>query len=106
MEVISAFVASILGYLTFHLTHSEKGKVGKKLPHIKFKRVQLSPYIQLELMGRKIWLHHWVNFTVIIIISFFVTNAFLDSALTRSFLAGGIIQGLTLPDYRRIIIKI
>jgi hypothetical protein len=103
MEVINVFMASFLGFVTFHLTHSEKGRIGKKLPEIKVSRIQFSPSIKLELMGRTIWFHHWFNFTILIIISLFVTNAFLDSAIIRSFLAGGILQGLSLPDAHRFV---
>ncbi len=105
MEVLTAFTASYLGFLTFHLTKHPTGKLGKKLPEIKYKRVQISPSIKIHLFGRTIWIHHWLTFSLLILASMFITNAFLDNYFTRSFLAGGIVQGLSLPDYRKIVIK-
>jgi hypothetical protein len=105
MEVLSAFMASYLGFLTFNLTKYPSGKIGKKLPEVKFKAIQVSPHIKFHIKGRIIHMHHWLTLSMIIIASLFITNAFLDSYFTRSFLAGGILQGLSFPDYRRIIYR-
>jgi hypothetical protein len=105
MEVFSALAASIAGFTAFHLTRHPSGKIGKKLPEIKYKRVEISPSIKLHFMGRTIWLHHWLNLSIILIISIFVTNGFLDYTVTKGFLVGSIIQGLTFPDASKVIFK-
>lgn len=105
METLSLLSATLLGYLTFHLTRYPSGKVGKKLPQLKFKAIQISPHIKIYSKGRIIHMHHWLNLSLLILLSLFVTNPWLDSYFTRSFLAGGIIQGLSFPDFRNIVYK-
>ena len=105
MELLTVLATALLGFLTFHLTKYPNGKVGKRLPEFKFKAIQISPSIKIHGRGRTIHMHHWINFSILIIISLFIANPFLDHQFTRSFLAGGIIQGLSFADFKNVIYK-
>lgn len=106
MEYLSLVPATALGYLTLRITTHPTARIRKKLPNIKIKRVQVLPVIRVKLFGRILHIHHWFSFTVILILSFFITNGILDSMVTKGILLGGIIHGLTLPkEHRKIIYK-
>ena len=106
MEHLSLIPATALGYLTFKATTHPTSRIRRKLPNIKTKRVQLFPVIRFYLFGRVIHLHHWINFSILLILSLFISNNFLDFTVTQGLLLGGIIQGLTLPkEHRKVVYK-
>lgn len=102
MEILSIVPATALGYLTFRATTHPNAKIRKKLPNLKVKRLQLFPVIRINMFGRTIHFHHWVNFSVLLALSGFTSFAILDHILTRGLLLGGIIQGLTLRGSRKV----
>jgi hypothetical protein len=105
MDFISMLPSAIAGYTTFHLTKYPNGKVGKKLPTVKIKNIEISPSIRLNLRDHTIHFHHWMNLAILLLISVPMTGSLWDSALTKAFLVGGIVQGLTFPDRQKIIYK-
>lgn len=106
MEYISILPAAALGYLTFKVTTHPTSRLRRKLPNIKTKRVQVFPVIRVNLFGRVIHFHHWINFSILLILSVFITGGVLDYIVTKGLLLGGIIHGLTLPkEHRKIIYK-
>jgi len=106
MEYLSIIPATALGYLTFRVTTHPTSRIRKKLPNIKTKRLQVFPVIRFKLFGRVFHLHHWFSFSVILVLSFFLSVGILDFMITKGILLGGIIHGLTLPkEHRRIIYK-
>lgn len=106
MEYLSLVPATALGYLTFRATTHPHSKIRNKLPNIKVKRVQVFPVIRVHMFGRWIHFHHWMNFSVLLVLSGFTSIGVLDHTITRGLLLGGIIQGLSIPrSYRRFIYK-
>ncbi len=105
MELMSIVPATVLGYTAFHLTKYPHGKVGKKLPKVKVKGIELSPSIRLNLKNHTIHFHHWMNLAILLAISVPMTGTLWDSAIAKSFMVGGIIQGLTFSDANKIIYK-
>lgn len=106
MEQLSLIPATALGYLTLKVTTHPTSSIRRKLPNIKTKRVQVFPVIRFYLFGRVIHFHHWVNFSILLILSIFVTGNILDYMVTKGLLLGGIIHGLTLPhEHRKIVYK-
>lgn len=106
MEYLSLIPATALGYLTFKVTAHPASRIRRKLPNIKAGRVQIFPVLRVKIFGRVIHIHHWVSFSVLLILSFFITAGILDFIVTKGILLGGIIQGLTLPkEHRRVIYK-
>ena len=106
MEHLSLIPATALGYLTFKATTHPTSRIRRKLPNVKTKRVQLFPVIRFYLFGRVFHLHHWINFSILLILSLFITNNFLDFTVTQGLLLGGVIQGLTLPhEHRKVVYK-
>lgn len=104
MEYLFFIPATALGYLTLRVTAHPTSRLRRKLPNIKTKRVQVFPVIRIKLFGRVIHFHHWLNFSILLILSFFVTFGILDFVVTKGILLGGIIHGLTLPKGHRKII--
>lgn len=106
MEYISIIPATALGYLTLRATTHPTSRIRKKLPNLRVKRVQLFPVIRVNLFGRVIHFHHWVNFSILLILSFFISLGILDFVVTKGILLGGIIHGLSLPkEHRKIIYR-
>lgn len=106
MEYLSLIPATALGYLTLRVTAHPTSRIRRKLPNIRIKRVQVFPVIRIKLFGRVIHFHHWLNFSILLILSFFVTFGILDFIVTKGILLGGIIHGLTLPkEHRKIVYR-
>lgn len=106
MEYLSIVPATALGYLTLRVTTHPTSRIRKKLPNIKTKRVQIFPVLRINLFGRVVHIHHWVSFSILLILSFFITWGVLDFIVTKGILLGGIIQGLTLPkEHRKVVYR-
>ncbi|MEK7617331.1 MAG: hypothetical protein AAB414_04725 [Patescibacteria group bacterium] len=103
MEILSLAPSAALGYLTFRATTHPDAKIRKSLPNIGLKRVQIFPIIRINIFGKTIHFHHWINFSFLLALSGFTSIAILDHHFTRGLLLGGIIQGLTLPRGNRRI---
>lgn len=103
MEILSILPATALGYFTLKATTHPSSKIRRKMPNLKLKRVQLFPIIKINMFGRAIHFHHWMNFSLLLALSGVTSFAILDHAITRGLLLGGVIQGLTLPrGYKRV----
>lgn len=106
MEYLSLIPATALGYITFRATTHPASRIRRKLPNVKVKRIQVFPVIRVYIFGRVFHLHHWFNFTILLIVSAFISFGILDYMFTKGLLLGGIIQGLTLPkEHRRLIYR-
>jgi hypothetical protein len=105
MELMSVLPATVLGYTAFHLTKYPHGKVGKKLPKIKVRGIELSPSIKLNLKDHTIHFHHWMNLAILLAISVPMTGTLWDSAFAKAFMIGGIVQGLTFPDANKVVYR-
>jgi len=106
MEILSIVPATALGYLTLRATTHPNARIRRKLPNIRVKRVQIFPVLRINLFGRVIHFHHWINFSILLIISLFTSIGILDLVFAKGMLLGGIIQGLTLPkEHRKIIYR-
>ena len=104
MEYLSLLPATALGYLTLRATSHPTSRFRKKMPNVRVKRVQLFPVLRVFMFGRVIHLHHWVSFSIILVISAFISFGIFDYMFTKGLLIGGIIQGLRLPKEHRTII--
>lgn len=106
MEYLSIIPATALGYLTFRATAHPTSRIRRKLPNIKTKRVQVFPVVRFKVFNRVIHLHHWFAFSIVLILSFFLSLGIFDFIVTKGILLGGVIHGLTLPkEHRKIIYK-
>lgn len=106
MEYLSLLPATALGYLASRTISHPTSRIRRKLPNIKTKRVQFFPVLRFKILGRVIHLHHWIYYSVILIVSFFVSLGVLDFIVTKGVLLGSIIHGLTVPKkHRKIIYK-
>lgn len=106
MEYLSLIPAIALGYLTSRTVTHPTSRIRKKMPNIKTKRVQVFPVLRIRVFGRVIHLHHWIYFSIILLISFFVSLGVIDYIVTKGMLLGAIIHGVTVPKkHRKIIYK-
>ncbi|MBU1031982.1 hypothetical protein KKE03_03620 [Patescibacteria group bacterium] len=106
MEYLSLIPATALGYLTLKVTTHPTSRIRRKLPNVKKGRIQVFPVLRFKIFGRVIHIHHWISFSILLIMSFFITTGILDFMVTKGILLGGIIQGLRMPkEHRRIVYK-
>lgn len=106
MEYLSLLPASALGYLVSRMFTHPGSKIRKKMPNIKTRRVQIFPVLRFNFFGTVIHLHHWIYFSVILIVSTFASLGVLDFIVAKGILIGAIIHGVTLPkNHRKIFFK-
>ncbi|MBI2021709.1 hypothetical protein HYS93_02360 [Candidatus Daviesbacteria bacterium] len=104
-EVIKFLPGLFLSIVLFHYLTHPKSSVRRKLPSLKKGPIEISPSIRFSLFGRTIWLHHWLNLLILLVVSIPLTVGFLDYTFTKGFLVGGIFQGLMYPDAGKIFFK-
>ena len=105
MEVLYFALSAIAGYLLNRSFFKNGTKINNKLPFLKITFIQFSPHIKIHLRGGYIHIHHWITYTIILIITFTGNFGLLDSLISKGYLIGGILQGLTFPDWKKVIIK-
>lgn len=98
-------LAAIVGFFIFYVLTSPSSSVNRRLPKLKIWRLQLFPTIRLSLSGKIIHLHHWLGFSIILVVSIFIESGILASLFTKGVLSGGIVQGLFTPQSFRLIYK-
>ncbi len=101
------FLLSITaGYKLAKAFSHPESKIRKKIPYIKFKFIQISPNIKIYLKGKIIHLHHWIFLSIILILTFKSNFFVFDSFILKGMLSGGIIQGFTFSDWKRIVSRL
>ncbi len=106
MEYLSLIPATALAYLASRTITHPSSRIRKKMPNINSKRFQVFPVLRIKVLGRVIHFHHWIFFSAILIISFFVSLGVMDYIVTKGMFLGAIVHGLTLPKkHRQIIYK-
>ena len=93
-QILSFMLAFILSFVFYHIYSYNS----HRLPKVKYRRLELFPSIKIHISGRIVHLHHWFSFLIILTISVIIDKGILTSTLTQGFLAGGIVQGVGLPD--------
>ncbi len=100
------FLLSITaGYKLAKTFSHPTSKIRKRIPEIKIKFIQVLPNIKIHLKGRVIHVHHWIFLSVVLILSFKSNSMISDSLILKGLLSGGIIQGFSFPDWKKILIK-
>src|SRR5512138_2588425 len=98
------FILSLLAGYYFNRSLSKSGyRINRKLPYYKIKFIQFSPNIKIHFKNRYIWIHHWLTYTVILIITLTSNAGILDTLVSKGILVGGILQGLTFSDWKTLI---
>lgn len=105
MEFLLALPATLLGYATLRLTSNPQGKLRNKLPAYKLGFLQISPEIKIHAFDTTIHFHHWVNLSILLVLSIYLSYGILDTMFAKAFLIGGILQGLRYPDRHKIIYR-
>lgn len=105
--IMNYFVFSlslILSYL-FNNSLSKSGcRINRKLPFIKIKFLQFSPNFKIHTKKKFIHIHHWLTYTIILIITLSTNINILDTFFSKGYLIGGILQGLSFQDWKKVII--
>lgn len=109
MQYLIFIEAAIIGFAAFHLITHDNSSIRRKLPDVKKGPIQIFPTIRLFLNDRTVHFHHWLNFSILLLISiFYIQGGLLDAVFTKGFLVGGIIQGLSMRNTsspRKLIYK-
>ncbi len=93
------------GYKIAKIFSHPKSKIRRKMPYFKIKFIQFLPNIKIYIKGGIIHIHHWIYLSILLVLSFKLSSSFLDSVFFRGALSGGIIQGLSFPDWKKIFFK-
>lgn len=97
--------ASIIGYLIFYVLTHPKSSVHRKLPKLKIKGFQFFPSVTVTISGKVVHIHHWLGFSIILVISIFVDSGVLSYIFTKGILSGGILQGIFTPRSFKLVYK-
>jgi len=97
--------AAIIGYLLFFLLTHPKSLIHRKLPELKIRWLQIFPVVTVTISGKIIHIHHWLGFSIILVVSIFFDTGVLSYLFTKGILSGGIIQGLFTPKSFKLIYK-
>lgn len=103
MQPAYVLLTTIVSFFVCNLLTHPQSKIWQKLPRLKLKRFDIFPSIRISIKGKIIHFHHWFNFSVLLVVSVFVSDGILDNWTARSILLGGVIQGLATPSARKII---
>lgn len=105
MELLTFLPATFLGFTIFKYTCDPKHALAKHRPHIQLWRFELQPYVRIRVKGRFIHSHHWINLSIFLTISLLMNVGFLDIPFIKGIIVGGIVQGLTFSDFKKIIYR-
>lgn len=103
MELFSFLPAAFLGYKYFDVVTHPRSRVWYKVPQVRINRFQLSPSIRVFVRGRVLHLHHWISCSLLFGVSVYSSGGWIDSSFLKGLFAGGILQGLSTPEARRLL---
>lgn len=102
-ELLPYIPPALASFISFHSLRYPNGKLGKKLPNLKIKNIEFTPSIKIHFKSKTIHLHHWVNCAIFLVITVPINQGILDATVVKGLLVGGVLQGLTFKDAKRII---
>lgn len=68
-------------------------------------RFEIFPSLRIELLGRKIWIHHWIWLSVVLGILVYQTQSFGQLLFFKSLCAAGALHGILYKDRFQIFVK-
>src|SRR3989344_3046141 len=96
--------AIISGYAAFHYLTHPTSKLWYRVPSIKLhRRIQIAPSTRLYARGRVIHIHHWFYCALLLAVSIYATGGIIDAIITKGLLIGGILQGFSMPEARKLV---
>jgi len=103
VQVLYVLISTFASYKLWNVLTHPDSKIWQKIPTLRAGRFQFLPSIRFFIRGKTLHFHHWLSLSALFCLSIFITSAILDSWVTRSFMVGGIVQGLSIPSARKII---
>lgn len=70
----------------------------KRLPKIRYKNLEILPYVRIHYRQKTFHIHHWLTLSIITVLSITIYSGWTHAELLRGVAVGGIIQGLRYPD--------
>jgi len=105
MNYVLFTTSILLGYIINRSLSKDGSKINKYLPFIKIRFIQFCPSIKINIGKRYIHLHHWLTYSIVLIITLTLNAGVLDTLFSKGLLVGGILQGLTFPDWKTIVVN-
>lgn len=102
LEFITSF---FFGYQIAKKISTPNSKIHNKIPKIRIKSIQFLPTFKIYIKGKVIHFHHWIYMSLVLIFSFYGSSEILVSPIIKGIVSGTIIQGLTFPDWKKIIFE-
>ncbi|OGE31795.1 hypothetical protein A2631_01525 [Candidatus Daviesbacteria bacterium RIFCSPHIGHO2_01_FULL_44_29] len=104
-SLVQLLPGGVISFLLFHFTSRDELSIKQKLPKIRFFRFEICPNIRFYYKDKVLHFHHWMNMLILLGISIPLHGAIADSTFSKSFLWGGILQGLLTPNSGKIIYR-
>lgn len=105
MNYLLFMISIILGFIFNRSLSKDGSKLNRKLPLIKIRFIQFCPSIKIHIGSRYIHVHHWLTYSIVLIVTLTLNAGVFDTLFSKGLLVGGILQGLTFPDWKTIIVK-
>lgn len=104
MKILEALLAAILGF-ALYMALTKPKYLKKKIPSIKFGKVQVLPSLKIKFKTQTIHLHHWLWLTATLGLVNHIAQGLGNLIYVKLFVIGGIIQGFTFKDRFRVLVK-
>ena len=65
----------------------------------------ICPYLEIKLKTKFIRVHHWMAYSILLIITITYSGNILNNVIANGYFIGAIVQGLSFPDWKQIIYK-
>lgn len=104
MQFINFISALLLSFIFFEICSNPDKDIHHKIPKLKVKSIELFPF-RIYIKSKIIHIHHWMYFSVLLVITIFYNPILIDTVFAKGALLGGIAQGLTFPDWKTVIKK-
>lgn len=96
-------ISLAFGYQIAKRTSSPSSKIYNKLPVLKIKFIQFLPNFKIYFKSKVVHLHHWIYLSFVLILSFYSSTTVLSSPIFKGLISGGIIQGFSFSDWKKVI---
>lgn len=105
MPYLIFILSFVSGFILNNLLTKPNAYLNKRIPKVKVKFIQLLPSLKVKFGKRTIHIHHWIGYSIILVITITLKLDLFSTLYARGYFAGSIIQGLTFPDWKKIVYK-
>ena len=102
MNQIFSFLPAFLGSFLLYRLYSRNYK---RLPRLKIRRIEIFPSLKIYGSVKIIHFHHWLDFSILLLIIIVFGGGIFDSIFIKGLLSGPILEGILPSNNPRVIYK-